>query len=171
MNTGLIHAAAEMLPDGMTMDIYDLRHLPLYNADDERAGPPPEVAKFKSAVDRADALLIATPEYNYSPSGVLKNALDWISRGENAPLDHKPVAIMGAAGRFGTVRAQLHLRQILLHNSAPVMMDPEVHVMRGRHKFDSDGRLTDEETRTEVAELVAALYDWALRWRRAPLPI
>lgn len=147
------------------MEIFDLASLPFYNRDLEEVGVPEPVELFRRAIVAADALLIATPEYNYSIPGVLKNAVDWASRPPASPLDGKAAAIMGAGGRFGTVRAQLHLRHIALHNSMQVMLDPEIHVDRARSKFDERGRLTDEATRQQVRELLEALIDWARLWR------
>ena len=144
-NTAAPHAARELAPDGMTIEIADLAKLPMYNADVEAdEGYPPIVADLRERIMGADALLIATPEYNFSIPGVLKNAIDWASRGgRNAPINHKPAAIVGAGGRLGTVRAQTHLRQILRHNDLRVVNRPEVLIDRAREKFE-DGRLTHE---------------------------
>jgi chromate reductase len=173
-NKYLVHAAAELAPQAMSIDLFDLAPIPLYNADIDPDGAPPAVADFRRRIRAADALLIATPEYNYSVSGVLKNALDWasraISRGEPPALQGKPAAIMGAGGRFGTVRAQAHLRYILLHNDVKLVNKPEVFVPRAWEMFDGDGRLTDEATRAQVAELMHALYAWTVRLSRDETP-
>lgn len=163
-NTKLLLAACEMLPDDMQMDIFNLASLPVYNDDLRREGYPEPVKEFRQQIAAADALLIATPEYNHSIPGVLKNALDWASRPPDPPLVGKPVAIMGAStGNFGTVRAQLHLRQVLFAlNSQPVNR-PEMLVARAAEKFDSDGHLIDETTRTFLRDLLFALKDKTLR--------
>lgn len=158
-NTGLLRAAQEVAPDGMTVDVFTPDKLPLYNADVEREdGFPAAVQEMRTAIDDADALLIATPEYNFSIPGVLKNAIDWASRGGGeAPINGLPTAIMGAGGRSGTVRAQLHLRQILQHNDLRVVQKPEVLVDRAWDQFDDNGRLTNERFRDQIARLLAAL--------------
>lgn len=165
-NTGLLNDAGRLLPDGMTFETFDLLPIPFYNGDVEAQGAPDAVRHFKDRIAAADALLIASPEYNYSVTGVLKNAIDWVSRPpKDSPFIGKPVAIMGAGGLYGTVRAQLHLRQILLPTGANVLTRPDVHVMRSWEKFDTEGNLTDEETRDRVAQLLVALRDWTLHLR------
>jgi chromate reductase len=114
-NTRLLHVAQTLAPAGVTIEVFDLAPIPLYNEDVRAAGYPPPVAALREAIRGADALLFATPEYNYSVSGVLKNAIDWASRPPDVPLLDKPAAVMGAStGLNGTVRAQFHLRQILV---------------------------------------------------------
>jgi len=162
-NTALLRAAAEMLPPGMTLEIFDLAPLPLFNPDTEKPMPAP-VADFRTRLAQADALLIATPEYNSSLSGALKNAIDWASRSPQPPLKNKPVAIMGAStGNFGTVRAQLHLRQVLTHIGALPLGKPEVLVARAEQAFDAEGRLVDEAARGFLRDLLVALADWTRR--------
>ncbi len=163
-NKAVLRVANELLPSGMSLEIADLAPIPLYNADLEAGELPQAVADFKARLAAADALLIVTPEYNYSVPGVLKNAIDWASRTpKNSPLNRKPTAIMGAGGRFGTLRAQQHLRQMLLHNGVQVMGKPEVYIAHPWEKFDAAGRLTDEPTRTEIRSLLLSLQDWV--WR------
>jgi chromate reductase len=166
-NRGLIRAAQQVVPDGVEIQTFDLLPIPLYNADVEAAGDPAAVRELKDSIRAADALLIATPEYNYSVPGVLKNAIDWASRPpQDSPLRHKPIALMGASpGGFGTVRSQLALRQVCLFMKAYVLLEPEVHVSAARDKFDADGNLTDDTTRETVGTLVAALVEWARRLR------
>ena len=165
-NTGLVRAARELAPDGMTIDITDLAPLPLYNDDVRAAGYPPAVAAFREAIRAADALLISTPEYNYSISGVLKNAIDWASRPPEPPLAGKPLAIMGASGGLsGTMRAQYHLRQICVFVDVLPLNKPEVMVRSAADKFDPSGRLTDEDTRAHVRRLLEALAAWTKRLR------
>ena len=163
-NTKLLLAACEMMPEDMQMDIFDLASLPVYNDDLRREGYPEPVREFRRQIAGTDALMIATPEYNHSIPGVLKNALDWASRPPDPPLTGKPVAIMGAStGNFGTVRAQLHLRQILFAlNSQPVNR-PEMLVARAAEKFDTQGNLTDETTKAFLHDLLFALKEKTLR--------
>lgn len=167
-NTGLLRAAQEVAPAGMTIDIVTLEKLPPYNADVEREeGFPVAVEDLRAAIADADALLIATPEYNYSIPGVLKNAIDWASRGgADAPITGKPAAILGGGGRSGTLRAQLHLRQILAHNDLRVVQKPEVLVDRVWERFDRSGRLVDERFRDQLERLLAALAAEVRRSRR-----
>lgn len=164
-NTGLLRAAAEMLPSGMRLELLSLAELPLYNQDLEEQGYPPSVAVLRERIAAADALLIACPEYNYSITGVLKNAIDWASRpAGKAPLTGKPAAIIGAGGRFGTVRAQLHLRQICTHLTMPVLLSPEFMVVRAWECFDQHGNLTDLPSRERLHEVLVALEQWARRF-------
>jgi len=162
-NTALLRAAAELMPAGMTLETFDLLPLPMFNQDAEK--PFPEaVAEFRARVAQADALLIATPEYNSSVSGALKNAIDWASRSPQQPLNGKPVAIMGAStGNFATLRAQLHLRQILTHVGALPLGKPEVLVARAEQVFDPAGNLTDAVARGFLRDLLAALAKWTPR--------
>lgn len=162
-NTALLRAAAELLPTGMTLEILDLAPLPLFNQDTEK--PFPEaVVEFRTRLEQADALLIATPEYNSSLSGALKNAIDWASRPPKPPLSSKPVAILGAStGNFGTVQAQLHLRQVLTHVGAMPLGKPEVLVARAEQAFDAEGRLVDATARGFLRDLLAALGRWIER--------
>ena len=167
-NTGLIRAAVELQPDGLRCTRFDLDDIPLFNSALEDDGPPAPVASFYSALTSADALLLAVPEYNYSITGVLKNAIDWASRGNPSPLDGKPLAILGAGGRHGTVRAQSHMRQIALHNSMRVMIDPELCIARPRKRFDDQGNLTDEQTRTRLREFLVAFEAWITHSQNDP---
>jgi chromate reductase, NAD(P)H dehydrogenase (quinone) len=169
-NRGLLRAASEMLPEGMTLDVYELGALPLYNGDVEAAGLPEPVQDFQRRIEAADALLFATPEYNYSMAGVLKNAIDWGSRPSPAratqPFNGKPVAMMGAsAGMMGTGRAQYHLRQTCVFLNMLPLNKPEVFVAAAATKFDASGRLTDEPLRTRIRQLLEALAAWTQRLR------
>jgi chromate reductase len=160
-NSGLLRAAAHVLPDGMTMEIFNLGSIPMFNSDVAASGEPRSVQEFKERIAAADAVLIATPEYNYSIPGVLKNAIDWASRPpKHSPLNRKPLAMMGAGGVMGTIRAQLHLRQILLHNDLRLLNKPEVYVARSWEKFDGDGNLNDEPTIQSIRALLEALGEW-----------
>ncbi len=157
-NTALLRAATDIAPESMKIDIYPIGDLPLFDADLEAAGNPEPVVLFRSAVAAADALLLATPEYNWSTTAALKNAIDWASRGgSDAPLNFKPAAILGAGGRFGTLRAQLHLREILAHNQVDLVTKPQVQVSKAPDKFDSELKLTDERTIDQLTRLLSAL--------------
>ena len=161
-NTALLREAATMAPDGMTLELYDrMSELPLYNEDVRLAGSPEAVDELKQRVADADAVLFATPEYNFAPSGVLKNAIDWVSRpSAESPFQRKPAAVLGAGGRMGTVRAQLVLRQILLECGCLVMGKPEVWVQFAGRCFDEQGKLTDEPTRDQLALFMHELGRW-----------
>jgi chromate reductase len=165
-NRALLRAAVELAPDGMAIETFDLAPIPLYNADlDDDASRPAVVEGFKRRIREADALLIATPEYNYLTSGVLKNAIDWASRpSRGSPLDGKPVALMGASGGdSGTARAQLALRQAFVFTNSHALNKPELLVRRAHTRFDADLRLTDESTRKFVRQLLEALVEWTGR--------
>ena len=154
-NTVLLHAAQELLPAGVTLAIHDLHGLPLFDQDVEEQGDPAPVATLKDAVARADALLLACPEYNGGITGVLKNAIDWISRPgiarSSAPLAGKRACIVGASpGATGTVRAQDQLRLVLRRAGAVVEPQGEVLVFQAHTKI-ADGRLADERTRELLA--------------------
>ena len=162
-NRGLLLAAAELLPPGVTLGIHSLDDIPLFNADVLAVGDPPAVQDLKDRIRAADALLIATPEHNYSIPGVLKNALDWASRPlKTSGLRGKPIGIIGAStGSFGTVRAQLALRQVFVLTDSLVMVQPEFRVALAADKSDAEGNLVDEELRQRLADFVVALVDWA----------
>jgi chromate reductase len=166
-NTRLLHLARELAPAGVTVERFDIAHIPSYNEDVRAVGYPEPVAALREAIRSADALLFATPEYNYSVSGVLKNAIDWASRPPDQPFNDKPAAIMGAStGLNGTVRAQFHLRQILVGVNVHVVNRPEVMVRMAAEKFDASGALTDDKLREQIQKLVAALVDWTNRIKR-----
>lgn len=167
-NAALLREAQTLAPDDVRIDIVDLAPLPLYNRDLEDDGLPAPVAEFRQALAAADGLVVATPEYNYSIPGVLKNAIDWASRPPDSPLDGKPMAIMGAGGRFGTVRAQMHLREIALHNSMRVMIDPELLLVRSRRRQDPDGNVIDDDLLERLREFVAAFDEWIRHCRLDP---
>jgi chromate reductase len=157
-NCGLLRAALEIAPSNCSLEIFDLEGIPLYNQDEE-TNLPQSVVRLKAKVRAADAVLIATPEYNYSIPGVLKNALDWGSRpyGDNA-WNNKPVAIMGASpGMQGTSRAQYHLRQVFVYLNMHPINQPEVMVGSCQDRFDAKGSLIDPKTRQKIGELLTAL--------------
>jgi chromate reductase len=168
-NRGLIRAAMELAPSGTSVVPYDLADLPMFDADVEADGDPQAVTAFKRAISDADALLIATPEYNHCVPGVLKNAVDWASRpARRSVLTGKPVAIMGAStGRGATARAQAHLRDGLAYTNGFVLPLPEVLVGLAGEKFDDESNLKDERTRDEVRDLLVALAAWTRRLIRS----
>ncbi|MCH8989786.1 MAG: NAD(P)H-dependent oxidoreductase [Chloroflexi bacterium] len=161
-NTGLLRAAREIAPDGMEITIFDIKDLPFYDGDVESQGDPAPVTALKSAVRDADAVLFATPEYNWGTSGALKNAIDWASRDrEEGSLMGKPGTIIGAGGRAGTARAQMQLLETLGETGTIVMVKPGVMVMAfAPMKFDSEGNLIDEETK----ELLRRHLDEFTKW-------
>lgn len=167
-NRSLLRAAAELAPPDAKVEIFEIDGIPPYNQDDEQT-PPEKVRQFKERIRAADAILIVTPEYNYSMPGVLKNAIDWASRpyGDNA-FDGKPAAIMGGSvGTIGTARAQYHLRQCCVFLNMLVMNKPEVMVATADKKIDESGRVTDETTRKYIGDLVAGLAKWTRKLKSA----
>jgi chromate reductase, NAD(P)H dehydrogenase (quinone) len=167
-NRAALRAAQESAPEGVVLDLIDLHDIPIYNQDDEMT-PPASVLEFKRRILAADAVLFAAPEYNYSISGALKNAIDWASRpyGDSA-WRGKPAAMIGASsGNLGTVRAQHHLRQILVTLDMPTVNQPEVMISNAAQRFDQDGRLTDEPTRQIIGKLLAALVRLASKNKAA----
>lgn len=165
VNSGLLRAAGDVLPENVSLEIFDLSAIPFFNDELLQEENVPEAVKdFKARIAMADALLIATPEYNYSIPGLLKNAIEWASRPiKDAPLNDKPLAIMGAGGKLGTGRAQYHLRQIAVGANMHLVNRPEVMVQFAHQKFDAEGNLTDDATRQEVKALVNALVVWTRR--------
>ena len=162
-NTALLRAAAELMQPEMTLELFDLAVLPMFNQDSEKPFPD-AVVELRTKLAQADALLIATPEYNSSISGALKNAIDWASRSPKQPLNGKPTAIIGVStGNFGTLRAQLHLRQILTHVGALTLGKPEVLVGRAEQVFDAQGHLIDPTTCGFLRDLLTTLVEWTLR--------
>jgi chromate reductase len=160
-NRGLLRAAQHLVPEHATLEIFDLTGIPLFNQDDEGM-PPTAVVEFKTRIRAADAILIATPEYNYSIPGVLKNAIDWASRppGDNA-WNGKPVAVMGASlGRLGTARAQYHWRHVFVTLNMPALNQPEAMIGNANELFDATGNLTDKETQTRLQRLLGQLALW-----------
>jgi chromate reductase len=163
-NRMALRVAQELAPAGMKVDIADISAFPLYNEDVRAQGFPPPVQTFRDQIAAADALLFVTPEYNYSMSGVLKNAIDWASRPPNQPFDGKPVAIMGASGGVqGTARAQYHLRQTCVFLNMFPVNKPEVMIPQAQNRFDAEGRLTDETAKGLIKQLMESLQAWTLR--------
>lgn len=147
LNRAMLNAAAELAPDGMSVTVHRLNDIPGFNEEIEAQGWPPAVKALRDAITAADGVIFGTPEYNFSIPGVLKNAIDWLSRpAGKAPLFRKPCAILGASqGAFGTIRAQMHLREICHYNAMPTLAKPEILIMKAGEKF-ADGKLTDETT-------------------------
>ena len=162
-NSSLLRVAQEEAPVGMEIAVHDLSPLPFYNRDVEEQGDPGPVADFKAAIREADGVLFVTPEYNYSPSAALKNAIDWASRDRDPrSLFGKPVTTMGAGGFAGTARAQMHLHNVFAETGSYVMSKPGVYVSYARQKFDSEGNLIDEPTREAVRNHLKAFANWIL---------
>jgi chromate reductase len=168
-NRMAMRAAIAAAPPGMHVSEGLIGDIPLYNEDLRETGEPAAVAKLKEQVKAADALLFVTPEYNYSVPGVLKNAIDWVSRPPaQSPFDGKPVAILGAsAGNMGTARSQQHLRQTCMALNMLAVNKPEVLIGQAATRFGPDGSLTDEVTGKFIRQLMQALYDWTLRLKSA----
>jgi chromate reductase, NAD(P)H dehydrogenase (quinone) len=165
-NTMLLHTAKELAPAGMSINIYDLASIPMYNDDVRVAGYPPVVQEFRSTIAASDAIFFASPEYNYSVSGVLKNAIDWASRAPNMPFDGKTAAIVGASGgALGTARSQRDLRWIMSGLNVYVVNLPHVYVGGAAQKFDAAGKLTDQASRDFIKQLLDNLRDLTLRFK------
>lgn len=163
-NSAALRAAKELAPKGMTIEIADITSVPLYNEDVRAQGFPAVVADLRQRVKEADGVLLASPEYNYSISGVMKNTIDWISRPPEQPFDGKPIAVMGASGGLlGTARAQYHLRQSFVFMNGFVMNRPEVMIGQSQNKFDAEGKLTDQPTRDFLAAMLTAFAAWVHR--------
>ncbi len=164
---GIVRAAHEVAPEWMSCESFDLARIPYFNKDVEDEGNPEPVKELREKIRAYDAVLIATPEYDYAIPGVLTAALDWAlrSRYDPTPFGHKPVGIVGASpGGSGTARGQLVLRQILLHPPAYVMPEPQMLIPFSRQKFDAEtGDLTDEETRNRLRRFLEALVEWTDR--------
>lgn len=157
-NAMALRAARKLAPAGMEIAIADLSGIPMYNDDVRVAGEPEAVVAFKAQVRAADAVLIVSPEYNFSVPGVLKNTLDWMSRPPEPPFDGKVVAIMGASGGpLGTARGQYDLRKILVYMNTFTVNKPEVFIGNAQAKFDAQGELTDEATAKFIADLLVSL--------------
>ena len=166
LNRALLDALGDALPHGAQLAIFDqLGELPIFNSD---LVDPPPVAALKAVIAEADGIVFAVPEYNYSVPGGLKNALDWVSRPPaSSPMRGKPVGMIGAtSGMSGTIRAQAHLRQMLVYSDSPCLNQPEVLIPRAHERFDDAGRLVDEPTHALLARFAAALCAFVERMRR-----
>jgi chromate reductase, NAD(P)H dehydrogenase (quinone) len=160
-NRAALRTAIELKPPGMTIETADIGAIPLYNEDVRALGFPPPVETLRQQIAAADALLFVTPEYNYSMSGVLKNAIDWASRPPDQPFAGKPVAMMGAgAGMAGTARAQYDLRRSCVFLDMHPLNKPEVLIGQAQTKFNEQGHLMDEAARGFIRDLLVALEQW-----------
>jgi len=163
-NRAALRAAMQLVPQDTAVDIFELDGISGFNQDEEQ-NPPPKVIELKRRIREADAILIVTPEYNYSIPGVLKNAIDWASRpyGDSA-WNGKPVALMGASiGAIGTARAQYHLRQVFVFLNMFPINQPEVMISNAGERFDAGRNLTDETTKKLIRQLLQSLADWTRR--------
>ena len=163
-NRSALRAAQQLVPEGATLEVFELDGIPGFNQDEEQ-NPPAKVTELKKRVREADAILFVTPEYNYSVPGVLKNAIDWASRpyGDSA-WNGKPAAIMGASiGAIGTARAQYHLRQMMVFLNMFPINQPEVMIANAHERFDSEGNLTDDATKEFIRQLLHNLVEWTRR--------
>jgi chromate reductase, NAD(P)H dehydrogenase (quinone) len=160
-NRAALRAAIALVPEDATLEVFELHDIPGFNQDDE-GNPPSRVVELKRSIRHADAVLIVTPEYNYSVPGVLKNAIDWASRpyGDSA-WSGKPAAIMGASvGAIGTARAQYHLRQMFVFLNVLPINKPEVMIGNAAARFDAEGNLKDEATAGLIRDLLRNLVAW-----------
>jgi chromate reductase len=163
-NRAALRAATQLVPEGASIEIFELDGIPGFNQDEEQ-NPPAKVVELKRRIREADAILIVTPEYNYSVPGVLKNAIDWASRpyGDSA-WNGKPAAIMGASiGAIGTARAQYHLRQMFVFLNMFPINQPEVMIGNASERFDAAGNLTDDTTKDFIRKLLQTLVEWTRR--------
>ena len=166
-NTAALRTCAELMPAGMTLTYARIDDLPLFNQDVFDAGLPEPAKRFRAEVAAADGLLIASPEYNFSVTAALKNAIDWGSRAPSQVFQDKPVAIFSATtGPVGGVRNQYDLRRILTQLWGHVLPRPEVFIGNAQTKFDAQGRLADETTRKFLSDLLAGFKDWIVRMQR-----
>jgi chromate reductase len=169
-NRLLLRALKAVAPPDITLNILDISGVPLYNQDLDTEDPPKAVRLLRDAIRASDGLIIVTPEHNYSVSGVTKTVIEWTSRPpESSVLDGKPVAVMGGApGGFGSVRAQLAVRQMSPETGMLMLQDPEIRVSRIHTKFDERGQLVDEELRRDLAEFLQAMAAWTRRLQAQP---
>ena len=167
-NTMAVAAAGSLLPEGMTLEILDYSDVPLFNGDVQAKGQPECIERLRSRIAAADGLLIASPEYNFSVAGVLKNAIDWLSKATpQQPFKNKPTAILSATtGPLGGARSQYDLRKIMASVEAIVMPKPEIFIGNAATRFQ-DGKLVDEATAKLLQGQMLAFRDWMLRWRAA----
>jgi chromate reductase len=165
-NSGALRAVGSLLPDGMTFAVASLADLPFYNADVEQRGFPASVEMFRKEAAIADALIFAVPEYNFSVSGVLKNALEWLSRPPDPPTNGKPCAVFGASvSPLGTARGQFHFRHVCVSLNMIPINTPHVDIASAKTKFDSESRLTDQPSLDLIRQLVGELRNLTIRLR------
>ena len=164
-NKALVHHAIRLAPSYIKIEYFDLSRIPLFNEDVRIENGEPEAVKlFKDKIRESDALLIAVTEYNYSLSGVLKNAIDWASRPiDTSPLNEKPFAMMSAGGGLGGARAQYHMRQIAVFTNMHPLNKPELLIPRASEVFDNEGNLLDQKYDGRISGLLDSLYNWTIR--------
>ena len=167
LNTQLLRAAGEFVDEGTSIELFDLADIPFYNGDLDGDTKPASVQALLDAITAADGMLLATPEYNYSVSGVLKNAIDWASRPAfNSVLCGKPTGVMSSSmSTFGGARAQVHLRDILAATLTPVYLAPDFALASAHTAFDENGRLVDEGTRDFLQKYMMGYTHWVARQR------
>ena len=167
-NRAALRAAQQLCPEGASLEVFDLGGIPGFNQDEER-NPPQKVVELKQKIRAADAILFATPEYNYGLPGVLKNAIDWASRpyGDNA-WDGKMAGIISAAlSRGGGVRAQYQLRQSFVFLNVEAVLQPEVAIGEAQMRFDEQGNLNDQTAKQLIGQLLQTLVEKARRLKPA----
>lgn len=164
-NRMLLNALLKLAPPKVTINVLDVSNIPLYNMDLDTSNPPESVKRLRENISKADGLIIVTPEHNYSMSGVTKTVIEWASRPpDKSSLDGKPAAVLGGSpGGFGTVRAQLHVRQMGLLEGLYFLQDPEIRVARIHTKFNEVGELIDEDLKKELIEFHEAFVRWTLK--------
>ena len=167
-NTMLLNNVMQVLPEGVAMEIVSIADVPLYNGDLDlpiTQTRPEAVNKFREKLAAADAVVFVSPEYNYSIPGVLKNAIDWASRGEDSPLLHKPAAVMGATpGMWGTSRMQLSFHAIFQFLDMRAALKPEVMIASAKTKFDEAGKLTDAKAMELIGKKLIALKELVIQF-------
>jgi chromate reductase len=167
INRHVLRLAGELMPAGMKLDTVEWRDIPVFDGDMLTAGLPASVAAVRERIRRADGVLIATPEYNFSIPGGLKNMIDWTSRGDDQPWASKPVAIVTASpGPVGGARVQYDLRKVMLFLNAATLVKPEVFIGLAGGKFDAQGRCSDEGTKKFVGDQMVAFERWIAAVRR-----
>jgi chromate reductase len=165
-NTALLRAAIAHAPEGVQIEVARIDDIPLYSEDVKAQGFPGPVSRLRDKLAASEAVLIVTPEYNYSVPGVLKNAIDWASRPPSHPFAGKALAIMGASSTAGgTMRAQYHLRQIAVYLDMHPINKPEIFLRNAGSAFDAEGKLTDETTKKLLSQQLEALARWARKLR------
>jgi chromate reductase, NAD(P)H dehydrogenase (quinone) len=165
-NSAALRAAASLLPEGTSFAVASLVDLPFYNSDVEQRGLPAAVQSFRKEIAAADALIFAVPEYNFSIPGVLKNALEWLSRPPGPPANGKPCALLGASvSPLGTARGQFHFRHICVSLNMIPVNTPHVDIATAKDKFDSEGRLVDQASLGSIRQLLVQLQNLTMRLR------
>jgi chromate reductase, NAD(P)H dehydrogenase (quinone) len=165
-NSGALRAVGSLLPEGMTFEIAGIADIPFFNADVEQTGFPNAVKELRSRVAAADALIFAVPEYNFSLSGVLKNALEWLSRPPNSPVAGKPCAVFGASvSPLGTARGQFHFRHVGVSLNMMIVNTPHVDITNAKAKFDAESQLTDQLSIDALRQLLQELKSLTFRLR------